>query len=143
MYIQLHTYYLLYILSLKECFIVIVSCRLRWPVKVNCWFCNKNTKVYRQNLDWWLCSWCEQYNGFCKVNSLKTCVTDFLKIYLKVLIYMKLMLFFRMAIIRTIFQSNMQYHICLQNTANHYKEIKKHTIFPRVISVWIVTNGKT
>ncbi|XP_012058705.1 PREDICTED: uncharacterized protein LOC105621876 [Atta cephalotes] len=40
--------------------------RARWPVKVNCWFCNENTKVWRQHLNWWLCPWCEQYNGFSK-----------------------------------------------------------------------------
>ena len=44
------------------------SFRARWPVKVNCWFCNENTKVWRQHLNWWLCPWCEQYNGFSKVN---------------------------------------------------------------------------
>ncbi|XP_011860128.1 PREDICTED: uncharacterized protein LOC105557491 [Vollenhovia emeryi] len=40
--------------------------RARLAVRVNCWFCNKNTKVWRQHLDWWLCPWCEQYNGFSK-----------------------------------------------------------------------------
>ncbi|XP_076749784.1 uncharacterized protein LOC143422764 [Xylocopa sonorina] len=40
--------------------------KLRWPVKVNCWFCNKNTKIWRQQLNWWLCPCCEQYNGFSK-----------------------------------------------------------------------------
>ncbi|XP_018372897.1 PREDICTED: uncharacterized protein LOC108767484 [Trachymyrmex cornetzi] len=40
--------------------------RARWPMKVNCWFCNENTKVWRQHLNWWLCPWCEQYNGFSK-----------------------------------------------------------------------------
>ncbi|KYM98449.1 PREDICTED: uncharacterized protein LOC108777498 [Cyphomyrmex costatus] len=40
--------------------------RARWPVKVNCWFCNENTKIWRQHLDWWLCPWCQQYNGFSK-----------------------------------------------------------------------------
>lgn len=35
---------------------------------MNCWFCNNNTKVWRQQLNWWLCPHCEQYNGFSKVN---------------------------------------------------------------------------
>ncbi|XP_012258902.2 uncharacterized protein LOC105687667 [Athalia rosae] len=38
----------------------------RWPVKVNCWFCNNDSKIYRQQRDWWLCSFCEQHNGFTK-----------------------------------------------------------------------------
>ncbi|XP_076243688.1 uncharacterized protein LOC143184953, partial [Calliopsis andreniformis] len=43
------------------------SCvRLRWPVKVNCWFCNNNAKIWRQQLNWWLCPHCDQYNGFSK-----------------------------------------------------------------------------
>ncbi|XP_015435539.1 PREDICTED: uncharacterized protein LOC107191099 [Dufourea novaeangliae] len=40
--------------------------KLRWPVKVNCWFCNDNSKICRQQLNWWLCPHCEQYNGFSK-----------------------------------------------------------------------------
>lgn len=40
--------------------------KLRWPVKVNCWFCNKNIKIWRQQLNWWMCPYCEQYNGFSK-----------------------------------------------------------------------------
>ncbi|EZA54783.1 hypothetical protein DMN91_007152 [Ooceraea biroi] len=40
--------------------------RMRWPMKVNCWFCNEDAKILRQSLDWWLCPWCEQYNGFSK-----------------------------------------------------------------------------
>ncbi|XP_033334511.2 uncharacterized protein LOC117225250 [Megalopta genalis] len=40
--------------------------KLRWPVKLNCWFCNNNSKVWRQQANWWLCPRCEQYNGFSK-----------------------------------------------------------------------------
>ncbi|XP_053998548.1 uncharacterized protein LOC128887093 [Hylaeus anthracinus] len=40
--------------------------KFRWPVKVNCWFCNNDTKIWRQQLNWWLCPHCEQYNGFSK-----------------------------------------------------------------------------
>ncbi|XP_015607435.1 uncharacterized protein LOC107273592 [Cephus cinctus] len=43
--------------------------KIRWPVTVNCWFCNKNTKIWRQELDWWLCPSCKQYNGFSKDGS--------------------------------------------------------------------------
>ncbi|CAL7940629.1 unnamed protein product [Xylocopa violacea] len=46
--------------------IVFEKLKLRWPVKVNCWFCNKNTKIWWQQLNWWLCPYCEQYNGFSK-----------------------------------------------------------------------------
>ncbi|XP_071650412.1 uncharacterized protein [Temnothorax longispinosus] len=54
------------LLILATCLTVFHRLRARWPVKVNCWFCNENTKVWRQNLGWWLCPWCEQYNGFSK-----------------------------------------------------------------------------
>ncbi|XP_068966590.1 uncharacterized protein [Bombus flavifrons] len=40
--------------------------KLRWPIKVNCWFCNKDIKIWRQQLNWWMCPYCEQYNGFSK-----------------------------------------------------------------------------
>ncbi|CAK9814469.1 Transmembrane protein 201 homolog [Anthophora plagiata] len=40
--------------------------KVKWPVKVNCWFCNTNTKIWRQQLNWWMCPCCEQYNGFSK-----------------------------------------------------------------------------
>lgn len=53
--------------------------RLRWPVKVNCWFCNKNTKIWRQQLNWWMCPYCEQYNGFSKVNHILQSI--FSKVY--------------------------------------------------------------
>ncbi|KAL7297841.1 hypothetical protein TKK_0008873 [Trichogramma kaykai] len=38
--------------------------RSRLPLKVNCWFCNNYSKIPRESLKWWLCSNCEQYNGF-------------------------------------------------------------------------------
>ncbi|XP_017890611.1 uncharacterized protein LOC108631283 [Ceratina calcarata] len=40
--------------------------KLRWPVRMNCWFCNNDTKIWRQHLNWWMCPHCEQYNGFAK-----------------------------------------------------------------------------
>ncbi|KAL2720037.1 uncharacterized protein V1478_010303 [Vespula squamosa] len=46
------------------CIIVFQKLKLRWPMKVNCWFCNNNTKIRRQELEWWLCPSCEQFNGF-------------------------------------------------------------------------------
>ncbi|XP_034176199.2 uncharacterized protein LOC117602379 isoform X2 [Osmia lignaria lignaria] len=46
--------------------IITVVQKLKWPVKVNCWFCNNNTKIWRQQLNWWMCPHCEQYNGFSK-----------------------------------------------------------------------------
>nr|XP_012138694.1 PREDICTED: uncharacterized protein LOC100879812 isoform X6 [Megachile rotundata] len=45
---------------------VVQKLKLRWPVQVNCWFCNTNTKIWRQQLNWWMCPHCEQYNGFSK-----------------------------------------------------------------------------
>ncbi|KAK2169389.1 hypothetical protein LSH36_10g03075 [Paralvinella palmiformis] len=36
----------------------------RFPVTVNCWFCNANTKVPYGNRNCWDCPSCEQYNGF-------------------------------------------------------------------------------
>ncbi|XP_012534481.2 transmembrane protein 201 homolog [Monomorium pharaonis] len=54
------------LLILATCLTVFYRLRARWPVKVNCWFCNENVKIWRQDLNWWLCPWCEQYNGFSK-----------------------------------------------------------------------------
>ena len=42
--------------------------RPRFPVAVNCWFCNKNTRVPYGNRDRWDCPHCEQYNGFSLVS---------------------------------------------------------------------------
>ncbi|XP_068231698.1 transmembrane protein 201 homolog [Palaemon carinicauda] len=38
--------------------------RPRWLVPVNCWFCNKDTKVEYRHSDGWMCPSCHQYNGF-------------------------------------------------------------------------------
>ncbi|XP_046468653.1 uncharacterized protein [Neodiprion pinetum] len=46
------------------CLTVIQKLKNRWPVKVNCWFCNNDSKICRQQRDWWLCPFCEQHNGF-------------------------------------------------------------------------------
>ncbi|XP_066595541.1 uncharacterized protein [Prorops nasuta] len=46
--------------------VVYRSLKLRWPVKLNCWFCNCIAKVSRKNEQWWLCPTCNQYNGFSK-----------------------------------------------------------------------------
>ncbi|XP_011695381.1 PREDICTED: uncharacterized protein LOC105454464 [Wasmannia auropunctata] len=54
------------LLTFATCLTIFYRLRARWPVKVNCWFCSENTKIWRQHLDWWLCPWCEQYNGFAK-----------------------------------------------------------------------------
>ncbi|XP_011149618.1 uncharacterized protein LOC105189303 isoform X2 [Harpegnathos saltator] len=53
-------------LILVTCVTIFYRLKIRWPVKVNCWFCNQNTKVWRQNLTWWLCPSCQQFNGFSK-----------------------------------------------------------------------------
>ncbi|XP_034949746.1 uncharacterized protein [Chelonus insularis] len=51
--------------------IVVRGIKKRWPITVNCWFCNSYTKVYRSEIDWWLCPSCEQYNGFSKDGDYK------------------------------------------------------------------------
>ncbi|XP_045606634.2 uncharacterized protein [Procambarus clarkii] len=38
--------------------------RQRFPVKVNCWFCNNDTKVEFRYQEGWICPSCQQYNGF-------------------------------------------------------------------------------
>ncbi|XP_071109660.1 transmembrane protein 201-like [Haliotis cracherodii] len=40
--------------------------RPRFPVRVNCWFCNGDTVVPYGNRNCWDCPGCEQYNGFDK-----------------------------------------------------------------------------
>ncbi|KAK0079892.1 hypothetical protein PV325_000659 [Microctonus aethiopoides] len=58
------------ILAIIVAIITIVQrLKWRWRIKVNCWFCNINTKIYRQEIDWWQCPSCEQYNGFSKDGS--------------------------------------------------------------------------
>ncbi|KAK2575854.1 hypothetical protein KPH14_007228 [Odynerus spinipes] len=54
------------LLTLVTCTIVFHKLKLRWPIKVNCWFCNNNTKIKREELEWWLCPSCKQFNGFSK-----------------------------------------------------------------------------
>ncbi|EFN71895.1 Transmembrane protein 201 [Camponotus floridanus] len=54
------------LLILVTCLTVFHRLKVRWPVNVNCWFCNNNSKIWKEDLNWWLCSWCEQYNGFSK-----------------------------------------------------------------------------
>ncbi|ALC49648.1 CG7744 [Drosophila busckii] len=43
-----------------------INVRCRYPAKVNCWFCNKDTQVAYTERNSWTCSDCEQYNGFKK-----------------------------------------------------------------------------
>ncbi|XP_059613275.1 uncharacterized protein LOC132259593 [Phlebotomus argentipes] len=38
--------------------------RKRFPIKVNCWFCNINTRVPYIQRNSWICKHCDQYNGF-------------------------------------------------------------------------------
>ncbi|CAB3378759.1 Hypothetical predicted protein [Cloeon dipterum] len=38
--------------------------RPRFPVTVNCWFCNSDSKVHFKSRNSWTCPKCEQYNGF-------------------------------------------------------------------------------
>lgn len=38
--------------------------RKRFPIRVNCWFCNTNSRVPYENHNSWFCPSCTQYNGF-------------------------------------------------------------------------------
>lgn len=38
--------------------------RKRFPITVNCWFCNANTRVPYNNRNSFVCSSCQQFNGF-------------------------------------------------------------------------------
>ncbi|XP_021694474.1 uncharacterized protein LOC5566213 isoform X2 [Aedes aegypti] len=38
--------------------------RKRFPIRVNCWFCNTNTRVPYESSNSWYCPSCTQYNGF-------------------------------------------------------------------------------
>ncbi|XP_062540059.1 uncharacterized protein LOC134207974 isoform X2 [Armigeres subalbatus] len=38
--------------------------RKRFPIRVNCWFCNTNTRVPYESNNSWFCPSCTQYNGF-------------------------------------------------------------------------------
>ena len=38
--------------------------RPRFPIRVNCWFCDKNSIVPYGNRNCWDCPNCDQYNGF-------------------------------------------------------------------------------
>ncbi|PSN32406.1 hypothetical protein C0J52_17844 [Blattella germanica] len=38
--------------------------RYRFPITVNCWFCNRNSEVPFGNRNCWDCPHCDQYNGF-------------------------------------------------------------------------------
>lgn len=38
--------------------------RKKSPVKVNCWFCNRDSLVHYGNKNCWDCPYCDQYNGF-------------------------------------------------------------------------------
>lgn len=38
--------------------------RKRFPKKVNCWFCNSDTRVEYECRNSWDCPSCQQYNGF-------------------------------------------------------------------------------
>ncbi|CAL4094582.1 unnamed protein product [Meganyctiphanes norvegica] len=46
------------------CAVLYSKFRPQIPVKVNCHFCNTDTKVPYRNKESWVCTHCEQYNGF-------------------------------------------------------------------------------
>lgn len=46
------------------CAVLYSKLRPQFSVKVNCHFCNTDTKVSYCNKDGWVCTHCEQYNGF-------------------------------------------------------------------------------
>ncbi|XP_075237228.1 uncharacterized protein LOC142333688 [Lycorma delicatula] len=45
------------------------------PCSVNCWFCNKNTKVAYHDFNSWICPHCDQYNGFTKDGGYNKIIT--------------------------------------------------------------------
>ncbi|XP_043268265.1 uncharacterized protein [Venturia canescens] len=55
-----------FLLVSSACITIFRGLKSRWPIKVNCWFCNNYTQIYRSESHWWKCSSCEQYNGFTK-----------------------------------------------------------------------------
>ncbi|XP_076056516.1 uncharacterized protein LOC143034401 [Oratosquilla oratoria] len=46
------------------CAVIYSKVRPWCAVKVNCWFCNKDSRVAYRNIDGWDCPHCQQYNGF-------------------------------------------------------------------------------
>uniref|UniRef100_A0A182J7H0 Ima1 N-terminal domain-containing protein n=1 Tax=Anopheles atroparvus TaxID=41427 RepID=A0A182J7H0_ANOAO len=57
--------------SVVICFVSVVTfvnlylnLRRRFPAKVNCWFCNTDTRVPYDQLNAFVCPTCRQYNGF-------------------------------------------------------------------------------
>lgn len=50
--------------EIKLKIIFFLSFRKRFPVKVNCWFCNSNFYVPYKNSNSFECIKCFQYNGF-------------------------------------------------------------------------------
>lgn len=46
------------------CAVLYSKLRPQFPVKVNCHFCNTDTKVAYRNKEGWVCTHCDQYNGF-------------------------------------------------------------------------------
>ncbi|XP_026471274.1 transmembrane protein 201 [Ctenocephalides felis] len=54
-----------FILIVASCvYNLYVFIRKKIPVHVNCWFCNENSYVCFKSKDSWVCSGCQQYNGF-------------------------------------------------------------------------------
>jgi hypothetical protein len=48
--------------------IILFLYRNKFPIRVNCWFCNNKTDVPYGNRNCWDCPNCEQYNGFLPVS---------------------------------------------------------------------------
>lgn len=43
---------------------LISICRKKFPIRVNCWFCNTNLRVPYNEWNSFTCPKCQQYNGF-------------------------------------------------------------------------------
>ncbi|XP_043466677.1 transmembrane protein 201 homolog [Leptopilina heterotoma] len=50
---------------------VFYKLKVRQPIKANCWFCNCNVCIWKDEENWWLCPFCSQYNGFSKDGDYK------------------------------------------------------------------------
>ncbi|KAL8594001.1 hypothetical protein ACOMHN_028987 [Nucella lapillus] len=56
--------FLILVIVIVAILIVFKKLRPLFPVKVNCWFCDRDTQVPFGNRNCWDCPHCDQYNGF-------------------------------------------------------------------------------
>jgi len=59
--LPLASFFLLTVLAIAKIFFYI---RRRFPIRVNCWFCNRNDRIAYDLRNSFICKGCNQYNGF-------------------------------------------------------------------------------